>query len=42
MIDNQQIGSVKPTYKPGYEFKELKECLPEYVVEYIKRRNTSI
>ena len=25
-----------PTYKPGFEFRELKNCLPSYVVETIK------
>lgn len=31
-----KFGRVKPTYRPGYEFKELKECLPDYVVETLK------
>ena len=31
-----KLGSVKPTYKPGYAFKELKECLPEVVVNTLK------
>lgn len=31
-----KLGRVIPSYTPGYEFKELKECLPSYVVEAIK------
>lgn len=31
-----QIGSVKPSYKPGYELVDMKKCLPSYVVETIK------
>ncbi|AOR22456.1 NAD(P)/FAD-dependent oxidoreductase [Clostridium taeniosporum] len=31
-----KLGSVNPSYLPGYEFRELKECLPNYVVEGIK------
>lgn len=31
-----QWGSVKPTYKPGVVFAQLKDCLPDYVVETIK------
>jgi hypothetical protein len=31
-----QFGSVKPTYKPGVSFTELKNCLPDYVIETIK------
>lgn len=31
-----KLGRVKPTYEPGYAFKELKECLPEVVVDTIK------
>lgn len=33
---SNKIGSVIPSYKPGYEFKELKEALPEYVVRGLK------
>jgi uncharacterized FAD-dependent dehydrogenase len=29
-------GSVKPTYKPGLVFADLKNCLPEYVIETMK------
>lgn len=31
-----QIGSVKPSYKPGYELVDMRKCLPSYVVETIK------
>ena len=31
-----EFGRVMPTYEPGYEFKELKECLPDVVVETLK------
>ncbi|MBE6071599.1 MAG: hypothetical protein E7208_06525 [Clostridium butyricum] len=31
-----KLGEVIPSYTRGYEFKELKECLPQYVVEAIK------
>jgi len=33
---SNRIGSVTPSYKPGYEFKELKEALPNYVVKGLK------
>lgn len=31
-----KLGSVTPSYTAGYEFRELKDCLPDYVVEAIK------
>jgi uncharacterized FAD-dependent dehydrogenase len=31
-----KLGTVKPSYKPGYEFVQLKECLPTYVTEALK------
>lgn len=31
-----QWGNVKPTYKPGVAFAELKNCLPGYAIETIK------
>lgn len=31
-----KLGSIKPTYNPGYEFKDLRECLPEYVIRSLK------
>lgn len=33
---SEKLGSVTPTYKPGFEFKELKNCLPDYVVEALR------
>lgn len=34
--NSTKLGKVMPTYKPGFEFRELKNCLPSYVVETIK------
>ena len=31
-----KLGSVIPSYTAGYVFKELKECLPDYVIEALK------
>lgn len=31
-----KLGSVTPSYTAGYEFKELKNCLPDYVIEALK------
>jgi hypothetical protein len=31
-----KLGKVTPSYTSGYEFKELKYCLPDYVVEALK------
>ncbi|MDR3593772.1 FAD-dependent protein [Clostridium sp.] len=31
-----ELGSVTPSYTAGYEFKELKNCLPNYVIEALK------
>ncbi|MDW7667236.1 MAG: NAD(P)/FAD-dependent oxidoreductase [Bacillota bacterium] len=28
-----KLGDIKPSYKPGYKFADLRECLPEYVIE---------
>lgn len=33
---SEKLGRVKPSYKPGFEFKDLRECLPSYVVEALK------
>ncbi|MGL5152788.1 MAG: NAD(P)/FAD-dependent oxidoreductase, partial [Clostridium sp.] len=30
------LKGVNPSYEPGYEFKELKNCLPNYVIDTIK------
>jgi len=31
-----QLGSVTPSYRPGYQFAELKELFPPYVTETLK------
>ena len=31
-----KLGSVTPSYTAGYVFKELKDCLPDYVIEALK------
>jgi len=31
-----KLGIIKPTYNPGYEFKDLRECLPRYVSQSLK------
>ena len=31
-----KIGSVEPSYKPGYKFVDLRECLPEFVTDSMK------
>lgn len=31
-----KLGSVTPSCTAGYEFKELKNCLPDYVIEALK------
>ncbi|MCM8710725.1 NAD(P)/FAD-dependent oxidoreductase [Clostridium sp. SYSU_GA19001] len=33
---SSKLGNIIPTYKPGYEFRELKGCLPSYVIEALK------
>lgn len=33
---SKKIGNIKPTYRPGYEFAMLSECLPEYVIDGLK------
>ncbi len=33
---SMKIGSIKPSYKPGYEFRDLRQCLPPYVIETLK------
>lgn len=33
---SKKIGSIKPTYKPGYEFAMLSNCLPPYVIASLK------
>lgn len=31
-----KIGSVKPSYEPGYTFADLRRCLPEFVTDTMK------
>ncbi|MCR1952132.1 MULTISPECIES: FAD-dependent protein [unclassified Clostridium] len=31
-----KLGSVTPSYTAGYVFKDLRECLPDYVIEALK------
>jgi len=33
---SEKLGTVIPSYKPGFEFRDLRECLPSYVVEALK------
>lgn len=34
--NSSRFGTVVPSYKPGYEFKELKHCLPGYITAALK------
>ena len=29
----KKLGNIEPTYKPGYKFSDLRQCLPNYVSE---------
>lgn len=33
---SQKLGSIKPSYKPGYIFADLRKCLPNGVVDTLK------
>ncbi|EJO5348528.1 NAD(P)/FAD-dependent oxidoreductase [Clostridium botulinum] len=33
---SSKLGTVNPSYRPGYEFKDLSQCLPNYVVNSLK------
>ena len=33
---SRTLGNVIPSYRPGYELSEIKNCLPEYVVDTLK------
>lgn len=33
---SSKLGAVKPSYKPGYEFRNISECLPNYVTDSLK------
>lgn len=32
----KSLGDVEPSYKPGYEFKDMREALPPYVADILK------
>lgn len=34
--NSTKLSGVNPSYRPGYEFKELNKCLPSYVVGSLK------
>lgn len=36
-IPSTEFKSVKPSYTPGYKLTDLRECLPDYVVETLKK-----
>jgi uncharacterized FAD-dependent dehydrogenase len=31
-----ELGSIKPSYKPGHKFADLTKCLPEFITDAIK------
>lgn len=31
-----KLGDIKPTYKPGFEFRNLGNCLPKYVINSLR------
>lgn len=33
---SSKLGRINPTYKPGYEFRDLRQCLPNYVIDALK------
>ncbi|MEK6265906.1 MAG: hypothetical protein N2B06_14235, partial [Clostridium sp.] len=33
---SSKLGSVKPSYKPGYKFADLTQCLPSFATDAIK------
>lgn len=33
---SMKLGEVTPSYTAGYEFKDLRKCLPDYVIESLK------
>lgn len=33
---SKKLGNVNPSYKPGYELSDMRECLPSYVVQGLK------
>jgi len=37
---SEQLGKVRPTYRPGVTLQELKKCLPDYVVATLREAIT--
>ncbi|MDP4143657.1 MAG: NAD(P)/FAD-dependent oxidoreductase [Bacillota bacterium] len=33
---SKRIGEITPSYRPGYEFRDLRQCLPKEVIEVLK------
>lgn len=33
---SKALGRIEPTYTPGYEFRDMRQCLPSYVVDALK------
>lgn len=33
---SKKLGSITPSYTPGFEFQNLSECLPDYVISTLK------
>lgn len=33
---SKSIGNVVPSYRPGWEFRDLRQCLPAFVIETLK------
>lgn len=33
---SSKLGKIKPSYTPGFEFRDLRQCLPGYVIEALK------
>lgn len=39
---SKSLGKVEPSYKPGFEFVDLRECLPQFVTETMKEALVSL
>ncbi len=35
-INSTKLGSITPTYKPGYTFVEMNKIFPDYVIDTLK------
>ena len=33
---SNKIGKVEPTYRPGYNFRDLRQCLPGFIIDMLK------